>query len=219
MLALARLAGEIAQAVGGKSVPLAAVTIFYVASEREMDEATATAVDAAAGDQAALARMIALTQRDVWRYVAFHSSVGEADDLTQDTYLRAIGTLPNFEGRSSIRTWLLVIARRVVIDHLRKRSVRPQSAVTDDWQNLADQVQPQQVPFTEMVELDILLTGLDAERREALILTQVLGLSYLEAAEICRCPVGTIRSRVARAREDLLALGAVTDDKPGRASN
>lgn len=173
-----------------------------------MDEATAAAVDAAAGDQAALSRMIALTQRDVWRYIAFHSSPGEADDLTQDTYLRAIGTLPSFEGRSSIRTWLLVIARRVVIDHLRRRSTRPRHAATDDWQGLADAAQPVRATFTDMVELDLLLADLTAERREALILTQVLGLSYQEAAQICRCPVGTIRSRVARAREDLVRRSA-----------
>jgi RNA polymerase sigma-70 factor (ECF subfamily) len=51
----------------------------------------------------------------------------------------------------------------------------------------------------------MLVDGLDADRRDALMLTQVLGLSYAEAAEVCRCPVGTIRSRVARARDDLLA--------------
>jgi RNA polymerase sigma-70 factor (ECF subfamily) len=50
----------------------------------------------------------------------------------------------------------------------------------------------------------MLLDGLDSDRRQALLLTQVLGLSYAEAAEVCGCPVGTIRSRVARARTDLL---------------
>lgn len=172
---------------------------------------------AAQGDQAALARMIALTQRDVWRYVAFHANPADADDLTQDTFLRAIGSLPSFQGRSSVRTWLLVIARRVVIDHLRKRSSRPRIAATDDWQALADNEQPGALPFTELVELDMLLAGLSAERREALILTQVLGLGYDEAAEICRCPVGTIRSRVARARADLIKLSA-EDDTQGRAA-
>ncbi|HKN55689.1 MAG TPA: sigma factor-like helix-turn-helix DNA-binding protein, partial [Amycolatopsis sp.] len=58
--------------------------------------------------------------------------------------------------------------------------------------------------FEDMVELRLLLDGLDPERREVLVLTQVLGLSYAEAADVCGCPVGTVRSRVARAREDLL---------------
>jgi RNA polymerase sigma-70 factor (ECF subfamily) len=62
-----------------------------------------------------------------------------------------------------------------------------------------------------MVEIRLLLDGLDPKRREALIVTQVLGLSYAEAAEVCGCPVGTIRSRVARARDDLLRAAAEGD--------
>ncbi len=61
------------------------------------------------------------------------------------------------------------------------------------------------------ISVETLLTGLDPERRLAFVLTQVVGLSYQEAADICDCPVGTIRSRVARARADLLArLGEAT---------
>ena len=186
-------------------------------SNNGWDEAGQLAADAAAGDQAALGRIIALTQRDVWRYVAFHAGPGEADDLTQDTYLRAINSLPTFQGRSSLRTWLLVIARRVVIDHLRRKSSRPRAVSTDDWQDLADAAAGPTGDFTELVELDLLLAGLSTERREALILTQVLGLSYLEAGEICGCPVGTIRSRVARARDDLVRLAADEPDG-GRAA-
>lgn len=64
---------------------------------------------------------------------------------------------------------------------------------------------PTATSFEDLVEVNnILLDGLDPERREALVLTQLLGLPYAEAAKICRVPVGTIRSRVARAREDLL---------------
>ena len=54
------------------------------------------------------------------------------------------------------------------------------------------------------VDLRLLLAGLDDDRRQAFVLTQVLGLSYAETADACGCPIGTIRSRVARAREDLL---------------
>ncbi len=55
-----------------------------------------------------------------------------------------------------------------------------------------------------MVEIRLLLDGLDRERREALVLTRILGLTYAEAAEVSGCPIGTIRSRVARGRDDLL---------------
>lgn len=58
---------------------------------------------------------------------------------------------------------------------------------------------------TRAIPVEALLAGLDPDRRQAFVLTQVLGLSYGEAAEVCDCPVGTIRSRVARARADLIA--------------
>ncbi len=177
-------------------------------SKDSWDEATDLAGMAATGDQAALARIIALTQRDIRRYTASHVNPTEADDLTQETFLRAIRTLPQFQGRSSLRTWLLVIARRTVIDHLRRRSTRPQLSPRDDWQTVAEGAQPVSGDFTETVVMELMLAGLTTERREALILTQVLGLSYQEAAEICLCPIGTIRSRVARAREDLIRMAS-----------
>ncbi len=58
--------------------------------------------------------------------------------------------------------------------------------------------------FDRQVALEQLIAALPADRREAFVVTQVLGLSYAEAAEVCGCPVGTIRSRVFRAREDLV---------------
>jgi RNA polymerase sigma-70 factor (ECF subfamily) len=56
-----------------------------------------------------------------------------------------------------------------------------------------------------LVEVTTMIAGLATEQREALLLTQLLGLPYADAAEVCGCPVGTIRSRVARARDALLA--------------
>jgi RNA polymerase sigma-70 factor (ECF subfamily) len=166
---------------------------------------TALAFAAGRGDRVALERFVRATQRDVWRLVAHLGSVGLADDLTQETYLRAIPSLARFAGRSSALTWLLSIARRVVVDHIRAARARPRTARTDDWVKAADQRQAasRAAGFEDMVELSVLLDALEPERREALVLTQVLGLSYAEAAEVCRCPVGTIRSRVARARDDL----------------
>jgi RNA polymerase sigma-70 factor, ECF subfamily len=168
---------------------------------------TALALAAGAGDGAALERFVRASQREVWRLVAHLARVDVADDLTQETYLRAIPSLARFAGRSSARTWLLSIARRVVVDHIRAARSRPRTVGSVDWAQAADQRQAAvhgvAAGFEDIVELTVLLDGLDPERREALVLTQVLGLSYAEAADICRCPVGTIRSRVARARDDL----------------
>lgn len=151
------------------------------------------------------------SQREVWRLVAHLADVGLADDLTQETYLRAIPSLARFAGRSSARTWLLSIARRVVVDHIRAARSRPRTARTEDWVEVADQRQATAhraaAGFEDIVELSVLLDQLDPERREALVLTQILGLSYAEAADVCRCPLGTIRSRVARARDDLERAG------------
>ncbi len=63
------------------------------------------------------------------------------------------------------------------------------------------------------VELDALVAALDPDRREAFVLTQLLGLRYDEAAEVCGCPIGTIRSRVARARLDLAAALSADSDQ------
>ncbi|WP_030429576.1 RNA polymerase sigma factor SigC [Allokutzneria albata] len=176
--------------------------------EGDDERVTQWALDAGAGDRAALERFIRATQRDVWRFVAHLSDVRSADDLAQETYLRALGSLHRFAARSSARTWLLSIARRVVVDQVRAAVVRPRTAPGVDWAAEADAARSRSTAagFEDVVELNLLLDGLAEDRREALVLTQVLGLSYAEAAEVCDCPVGTIRSRVARARDDLLEL-------------
>lgn len=173
---------------------------------------TKLAFDAGRGDGAALAAWVRATQRDVWRFVAHLAGPAGADDLTQETYLRAMGSLHRFAGRSSARTWLLSIARRVVVDQIRTASARPRLADVPDWHQTAETPERAIGSFEDVVELRMLLDALEPERREALLLTQVLGLSYAEAAEVCGCPVGTIRSRVFRAREDLLAFGREQDN-------
>lgn len=165
------------------------------------DEVTALALAAGAGDPRALDAFIRATQADVWRFVVYLSDHRHADDLTQDTYLRAYGSLPRFSGRSSARTWLLSIARRAVIDHIRYETSRPRvdlHATSATITGLASASARH-----DDIELRMLIDALDADRREALVLTQILGLTYAEAAAVCGCPVGTIRSRVARARDDL----------------
>ncbi|MEU7474586.1 sigma-70 family RNA polymerase sigma factor [Lentzea sp. NPDC042327] len=168
------------------------------------DEVTRWALQARGGDRVALERFVRATQRDVWRFVAHLADVGVADDLAQETYLRALPSLRNFEARSSAMTWLLSIARRVVVDQVRMAQSRPRVSADVDWVQAADRGQGTSSGFTAIVELNVLLDGLAEDRREALVLTQVLGLGYAEAAEVVGCPIGTIRSRVARAREDLV---------------
>ena len=168
-------------------------------------QVTALALAAGAGDRDALAAFIHATQRDVYRYLSHLCDRGEAEDLAQETYLRALRTLPTFAGRSSARTWLLAIARRVAADQIRRSSARPRTTAVEDWDAVvAANPAQRRSGFDEGILLRELVAGLDADRRDAFVLTQVLGLDYASAAEVCGCPVGTIRSRVARAREDLI---------------
>ena len=168
----------------------------------ERDEVTELALAAARGDRVALSEFIRRTQADVWRFISRLSQPGVADDLTQETYLRVLSALPAFEGRSS--AWLLAIARRVVVDRIRHDGARPRLAGGEYWLDVTDSLRVSVHPSSAL-EVEQLLSVLDSDRRDALVLTQLLGFSYAEAAEVCDCAVGTIRSRVARARADLVA--------------
>lgn len=169
---------------------------------------TAWALAARGGDADAVEQFVRALDRDVRRYVAHLCGDPQAvDDLAQDTFLRALGSLHRFEGRSSARTWLLSIARRAVIDSYRLAAARPRRADAPDWQLAVERAQPCDLPgFDDGIALLDLLTALPDERREAFVLTQMLGLPYAEAAEVSDCPVGTVRSRVARARATLMDL-------------
>jgi RNA polymerase sigma-70 factor, ECF subfamily len=152
------------------------------------------------GDDAAAALFIRSTQAEVWRFVAALAGRDAADDLTQDTYLRAFRALADFAGRSSARTWLLGIARRACADHIRSLT-----RLRRLDERLSAQPHPGHVPDQAgLVDAADLLRALPDDRRSAFVLTQVVGLSYDEAAEVEQVPVGTIRSRVARARSQLV---------------
>jgi RNA polymerase sigma-70 factor, ECF subfamily len=168
---------------------------------------TGWALAARTGDQRALHRFVRATHSDVRRYVIHLTGDPQsADDLAQETFVRALRSLPRFEGRSSARTWLFAIARRAVADRVRYDRSRPVLVLTDAWQSMAEAAQPRDLPgFEEGVALAELLAALPAERRQAFLLTQLLGLHYAQAATVAGCPVGTVRSRVNRARRMLLA--------------
>ncbi|MGW5672958.1 sigma-70 family RNA polymerase sigma factor [Micromonospora sp. NPDC003776] len=165
------------------------------------DQVTRWALAAGAGDRTAQVAFVRSTQAEVWRFTAALVDPDSADDLTQETYLRAFRALPGFQARASARTWLLGIARRACADHLRtvvrrrRLDERLAAHAATEW--------PYPDPAGQLGATD-LVRRLPAERRGAFVLTQLLGLSYAEAAEVEGVPVGTIRSRVARARGDLV---------------
>ncbi|UIZ92285.1 RNA polymerase sigma factor [Corynebacterium sp. CNCTC7651] len=167
---------------------------------------TDLALRAGRGDKAALTEFIAHTQDDVWRLLAHLAGREYADDLTQETYLRVLKSLPRFAGRSSARTWLLSLARRTWVDSVRHDMARPRKSQAEYDDVASAQPSPDNPNvWLEVMDARAMLEALAPERREALVLTQVLGYTYEEAAKIAGVRVGTIRSRVARARRDLVA--------------
>jgi len=160
------------------------------------DDLEVAAARAAAGDGLAFAALVRSTQADVRRACAALVDADSADDLAQETYVRAHRALPTYSGTAPVRVWLLGIARNVCLNEIRSRTRRRRLL------RRLDRPAPVANP-AGAVELWQCITALPIERREAFVLTQLLGFSYDEAATICRCPVGTIRSRVARARDDL----------------
>jgi len=174
-----------------------------------VDALTRLAIAARDGDESALHQFVEGSYDQVWRLCARLVDLQTADDLAQDAFTHAVGSLSRFRGDASARTWLLTIARNRCMDELRTRTRRRRRDL------LSAEATPggpspdagQEIAVTDM------LSRLAPERRAAFVLTQMLGLSYEEAAEVCACPIGTIRSRVARARALLVdAMAAVEPD-------
>ena len=168
-----------------------------------MDRLTYLALAAGRGDHHALDRFVVDSYDDVWRLSAALVDSATADDLTQDAFVRIVAALPHYRADSPARTWLLAIARYTCMDELRARSRRRRRDDTLTARQTIDEATTPDASQTP-VAAD-LLSRLDVDRRTAFVLTQVLGLSYQEAGEICRCPPGTIRSRIFRARVDLIS--------------
>ena len=184
-----------------------------------MDGITWLATQAAAGDRAALSSFVARTQADVWRLCGHLVDRDAADDLTQEVYLRALPALASFRGEASARTWLLSIARRTCMDELRRRSRR--RALLERVRARATVAAQVEFDPADSVAIDQVIADLEPHRREAFVLTQVLGLSYAETAEICGCEIGTVRSRVSRARAALvesLTEAGLAEGDPGEAT-
>lgn len=173
-----------------------------------MDALTRTLLDAQRGDDAALERFVRATQHDVASLCRYLGDPDSVDDLVQETYQRAFVSLHRFRASGPAKHWLLTIARRTCADAARRRVRRRRldQRVTTMAQDLDER------PLdSSAAELDELLLLLDDDRRAAFVLTQLNGLRYDEAAAVLDVPIGTIRSRVSRAREQLLTALRTAD--------
>jgi len=127
-----------------------------------------------------------------------------ADDLVQETLLRALANIDSFQPGSNLPAWLFTILRNLFRSDYRKRRREVEDAEGSYAKTL--KTQPAQSAHLEFEEFRTALDKLPQDQREALILVGASGFSYEDAAAICGCAVGTIKSRVNRARSKLSAL-------------
>lgn len=159
------------------------------------DDATLALAAAQDGSATAFEAFVQLTRSDVTRYCRYLSDRDRYEDDVQETFLQALRSLGTYRHEADATRWLLAIARRVCARSAERhqRAGRPELT------------RRHHTDATEVVALELLVHDLGPDQRQAFVLTQILGYDYEQAAEICCCPVGTIRSRVARARAHLAA--------------
>jgi RNA polymerase sigma-70 factor (ECF subfamily) len=141
--------------------------------------------------------------------ISLCGQVDRADDLVQDTLLRALSHIDRFERGTNLNAWLFTILRNLFHSEYRKR----RREVEDPDGSYAGRlrVHPEQGSRLDFEDFRTALAKLPPDQREALLLVGASGFSYEEAAQICECAVGTIKSRVNRARSRLSSLLAVDD--------
>ena len=187
-------------------------------SQTPAQESTDAALlaQAAGGDEAAFVELYRRRRDDVYRFAyALTRSRSFAQDATQEVFLKVLENAGRFDAaKGTARAWLLGCARHVVIDRLRAESRRREEAAE---QTTAADHDLLVLNEQRLVRLHAAIAGLPLEYREALVLCELAELPYAEVAAVLDCPVGTVRSRLHRARALLLARLADRDAPPPRA--
>jgi len=153
--------------------------------------------------------------------ISLSGNVDRADDLVQETLLRALANIDTFQPGTNMSAWLFTILR----NHFRSEYRKRRREVEDGEGRYAETLksQPEQYGQVEFREFREALVKLPSDQREALVLVGASGFSYEEAANICGCAVGTIKSRVNRARTrlaemlDIHSTGEIGPDETTRA--
>lgn len=164
------------------------------------------------GDKRAFDLLVLKHQHKVSAIVSrYVNDPDEANDVVQESFIKAYRALPNFRGESAFYTWLYRISVNTAKNYLVARNRRPPAYDIDveDAENyglseyLKDVDSPEELLFRDelQVVVDEAMAGLPEDLRAALTLREFEGLSYEEIAEVMDCPVGTVRSRIFRARE------------------
>lgn len=139
--------------------------------------------------------------------ISLSGSGDRADDLVQETLMKAWAAHASFAEGSNLRAWLFTIMRNTYFSQYRKARREVQDTDGEAAARLVSH--PEQQGHLDLADFQIALEQLSPDQREALILIGASGFSYEEAAEICGCAVGTVKSRVNRARQRLMQILSV----------
>jgi RNA polymerase sigma-70 factor, ECF subfamily len=143
-------------------------------------------------------------------------SRADAEDATQETFVKLARGAAGFRGDAQLSTWLYRVARNVCTDHVRHDARRPATPVADPAELAAAPSEPDTTAGTdEQLRVVAALETLDPLARQALVLVAIEGLSYAEAAIVTDLPVGTVKSRVSRARARLATMLERGEDADG----
>jgi RNA polymerase sigma-70 factor, ECF subfamily len=152
--------------------------------------------------------------------ISLSGNVHTANDLVQETMLKAWSNQSKFEAGTNFKSWLFTILRNTYFSDFRRGKREVQDVEGAAAAMLS--TQPEQPGHMDLMDFKKSLAKLSDDQREALILVGAEGFSYEEAADICGCAVGTIKSRVNRARTrlaDLMSVSAVDDFGPDRSTH
>lgn len=178
-------------------------------SEEQLDEQLVTR--AQKGDKRAFELLVRKYQYKIVQMVG--RMVGEADaqDVAQETLIKAYRALPGFRGQSAFYTWLYRIGINTAKNHLVSRARRPSNQDIDvadaelygHTEHLSDMATPEAMLLSEEIKQEVVeaIQKLPIDLRQAITLRELEGLSYEEIALAMDCPIGTVRSRIFRARE------------------
>lgn len=180
-------------------------------TERDVDQELVERVQR--GDKHAFDLLVSKYQRKLGRLISrFVRDSGEAEDVTQDAFIKAYRALPGFRGESAFYTWLYRIGINTAKNHLLANKRRAPTSTPFDIEDAesfeeASLLREVSTPENELMSKQVVdvvqasLQQLPEDLRSALTLREIEGLSYEEIASVMNCPVGTVRSRIFRARE------------------
>jgi RNA polymerase sigma factor RpoE len=196
-------------------------------TEREIDQALVER--AQAGDQRAFEQLVSKYQRKLGRLLSrFIRDAAEVEDVSQEAFIKAYRALPNFRGESAFYTWLYRIGINTAKNYLVSQGRRAPTSTSfdaeeaegfEDASQLRDINTPESLLLSKQIgeTVNAAMDALPVELRTAIMLREIEGMSYDEIAGVMDCPIGTVRSRIFRARDAVaLRLQPLLDSAPDR---